>query len=49
MHKIYRVYFVDSRDGYPNQKLLDAVCVDDIYDYMNHLGHTVTNVEEVTL
>jgi len=47
MRKTYRVYFIDARDGYPNQKLLEVDCVDDIYGYMAHLGHTVTKVEEV--
>ena len=49
MHKIYRVYFIDARDGFPNQKLLEADHVDNIYNYMEYLGHTVTKVEEVTL
>lgn len=44
MYKTYRVHFIDARDGYPNQKLLEVERVDDIYRYMASLGHTVTEV-----
>ena len=41
----YRVSFLDVRDGCPNQKILVAPCVDDIYVYMHGLGHYVTKIE----
>lgn len=44
---MYRVSFIDARDGYPNQKLLEADTIQDIYDYMSTLGHTVTSIERV--
>lgn len=36
----YQVDFIDSRDGYPNQKLIEAESVEDIIHYMTELGHT---------
>ena len=37
---LYKVDFIDSRDGYPNQKLIEAESVEDIIRYMTELGHT---------
>ena len=37
---LYKVDFIDSRDGYPNQKLIEAESVEDIICYMTELGHT---------
>lgn len=42
---MYRVYFIDKRDGLPNEKLLKANCIEDIYTYMN--GHKIIHIEEV--
>ena len=47
MRKTYRVSFIDARDGYPNQKLLEAECLDDIISYMETMGHKITGVAEV--
>jgi hypothetical protein len=46
MPKAYRVYFTDSCNGCPNQKILEVSCVLDIFKYMASLGHTVTKIEE---
>lgn len=44
MRITYRVYFIDN-NGYHNQKLLEASCVEDIYEYMRN--YEITNIEEV--
>ena len=38
--ELYQVDFIDSRDGCPNQKLIEARNMEDIICYMNELGHT---------
>lgn len=43
----YQVHFIDARDNCPNQKMLEADCVDDIYDYMHKQGHYVLKIIEV--
>lgn len=45
MRATYRVTFVDANHGGYNQKLLEADCVEDIYAYMDELGHEVISVE----
>lgn len=44
--KLYDVYFIDSRDGYSNHKLLEATSTKEVYFYMHSLGHTITKLEE---
>lgn len=44
--KTYRVYFTDTKDGCPNQKLLMGN-PNDICTYMASLGHTNIIIEEV--
>lgn len=42
---LYQVDFIDGRDGYPNQKLIEAASVEDIIAYMTDLGHTNLVIE----
>ena len=43
---LYKVDFIDVRDGYPNQKLIEAESVEDIICFMTDLGHTNVVVEK---
>ena len=42
---LYCVDFIDSNDGFPNQKLLEAPSEQEIYKYMGFLGHAITKIE----
>lgn len=42
---MYRAYFIDVRDGYHNQKILESPNEDAVRDYMEDLGHVVTKIE----
>jgi hypothetical protein len=44
--KLYSVHFIDCNDGYPNHKLLEAASAEEVRSYMDHLGHTITEIEE---
>ena len=47
MYKTYRVAFLDVADNCYNEKLLDAISIDDIRIYMSTLGHHLLSIEEM--
>jgi len=47
MRKTYSVRFIDSRDGYPNHKLIEAESSTAAILYMLELGHEPYEISEV--
>lgn len=45
MKKLYSVHYIDHKDGLYNHKLLEADNIEDIYEYMESLGHKITSIE----